>query len=177
MCTPVGIECYKGLKNVTSKCLKGCEGIFVVQKKRKKWEKETFENLLTNYEFYKRGFHDRIIYPLPLNRKCLFCYYPKIFNQFILEYNQIKTNLHPVRIYFETSTFEAYKKDSKLTFVNKISTIGGIIGFWNGFCILSFVEIIHYATLAMIRCFGYQDNDNHLEDSDSVSSNFLKTFC
>ena len=92
-----------------------------------------------------------------------------------LEYNQ-KTNLHPVRINFETSTYDKCRKDSKLTFVNKVSTFGGIMGFWNGFCILCFVEIIHYVTLAMIRCFGCQDNDNHLEDSDSVSSNILKTF-
>ena len=89
----------------------------------------------------------------------------------ILEYNEIKANLHPVRVYFETPTFEKYKIDSKLTFVNKISTIGGIMGFWNGFCIVCFVEILYYITLAIIRSFGYQDNDHHLEASDLVSGN------
>ena len=71
MCTPVGIECYRDLNIVKSKCLKECEGIFAVQNKREKWGNESFEHLLTNYEFYKRGFHDKIIYPLPLNGKCL----------------------------------------------------------------------------------------------------------
>ena len=88
-----------------------------------------------------------------------------------LEYNQ-KSNLHLVRIYFESSTFDKYRKDSKLTFVNKISTIGGIMGFWNGFCLMCFVEIIYYLTLGMIRCFGYQDDDHHLEEA-SVSGNSL----
>ena len=94
----------------------------------------------------------------------------------ILEYNEIKTKLHPVRIYFETSTFDKCKRDSKLTFVNKISTIGGIMGFWNGFCILCSLEIVHYITLAIIRCFGCQDNDDHQEASDLVSVNCLNTF-
>ena len=88
-----------------------------------------------------------------------------------LEYNQ-KTNLHPVRIYYETSIFDRCKKDSKLTFINKISIFGGIMGFWNGFCIMCFVEIMYYVTLAIMKCFGIKENDHHQETSDSVSNNF-----
>ena len=90
-----------------------------------------------------------------------------------LEYYQ-KTTLHPVRIYFETLTFDKYKVDSKLTFVSKISTIGGIMGFWNGFCLMCFVEIVYFVALAIIKCFGYQDDDDdqHQEVPDSVSGDF-----
>ena len=81
-----------------------------------------------------------------------------------------------MRIYFETTKFEKYKKDSKSTFINKISTIGGIMGFWNGFCLMCFVEIIYFITLMIIKCLGYQDDDHHQEDSDSVSGNLNLCF-
>ena len=83
-----------------------------------------------------------------------------------LEYYQ-KTTLHPVRIYFETPTLEKYKKDSKSTFVSKISTIGGIMGFWNGFCLMCYAEIVYFVALAIIKCFGYQDDDQEVPDSVS----------
>ena len=50
------------------------------------------------------------------------------------------------------------------------------MGFWNGFCILSSLEILYYITLAIISCFGFQDNDHHQEALDSVSVNCLHTF-
>ena len=92
-----------------------------------------------------------------------------------LEYYQ-NTTLHPVRIYFETSTFIKYKKDSKLTFINKISTIGGIMGFWNGFCLMCFVEILYFIILMIIQCFDYQDDDHHQEAPDSVSGDLKYVF-
>ena len=50
------------------------------------------------------------------------------------------------------------------------------MGFWNGFCLMCFVEIIYFITLMIIKCLGYQDDDHHQEDSDSVSGNLNLCF-
>ena len=67
LCTPVGIDCYRNLTNMKSNCLKGCNGLFAVLRGKYSLENDDFENILSNYESYKRGFHDKIIYPLHLN--------------------------------------------------------------------------------------------------------------
>ena len=64
------MDCYRNLTNMKSNCLKGCNGLFAVQRGENSLENDDFENILTNYESYKRGFHDKIIYPLHLNGEC-----------------------------------------------------------------------------------------------------------
>ena len=69
LCTLAGIDCYRDLSNEKSKCLRGCEGLFSVLRKKEKLENAIFESLLTRYEAYKRGFQDMIVYPLSLKGK------------------------------------------------------------------------------------------------------------
>ena len=55
-------------------------------------------------------------------------------------------NLKFVRIYFDTPTFERITKDRAAKFVDMLSAIGGTMGLFTGFSIISGVEIIYYAT-------------------------------
>ena len=54
------------------------------------------------------------------------------------------TNLHWIRIYFATPTFDLITKDEKANFGDKLSAIGGKMGLLTGFSIISGVEIIYF---------------------------------
>ena len=49
-----------------------------------------------------------------------------------------------VRIYFDTATFDLIEKDMKNTMETQISVIGGTMGLFTGFSILSAVEILYF---------------------------------
>ena len=49
-----------------------------------------------------------------------------------------------VRIYFGGSTFEVTTKDQAAKFVDMISAIGGTLGLFTGFSIMSAVEIVYF---------------------------------
>ena len=52
--------------------------------------------------------------------------------------------LEMVNIYFETATFDLIVKDTKNTVETQISVIGGTMGLFTGFSILSAVEILYF---------------------------------
>ena len=54
-------------------------------------------------------------------------------------------NLKYVRIYFGAETFNRVKKDRAVKFVDEISAIGGTMGLFTGFSIMSAVEIVYFA--------------------------------
>ena len=56
----------------------------------------------------------------------------------------MKSNLHWVRIYFASPTFERIMKQETANFVTKLSTIGGTMGLLTGFSIISGVEIVYF---------------------------------
>ena len=49
-----------------------------------------------------------------------------------------------VQIYFKTTLFDEVKQDKKATFETQISVLGGTLGLFSGFSILSSVEIVYY---------------------------------
>ena len=51
-----------------------------------------------------------------------------------------------VRIYFDSPTFDRITKDKAFKIVEMLSAIGGTMGLFTGFSIISAVEIIYYAT-------------------------------
>ena len=53
--------------------------------------------------------------------------------------------LHLVRIYFGDQTFDRITKDVKATLEDKISNIGGILGLFTGFNIVSILELVYFA--------------------------------
>ena len=50
-----------------------------------------------------------------------------------------------VRIYFDTPTLNIITKDRAAKFVDYVSAIGGTMGLFTGFSIISGVEIIYFA--------------------------------
>ena len=58
--------------------------------------------------------------------------------------------LHPVRIYYDTSIFEKITYDVKATLSEKISEIGGVLGLYNGFSVITLVEILYFLFQAFL---------------------------
>ena len=58
--------------------------------------------------------------------------------------------LHPVRIYFDTSIFDHITYDVKATLSEKISEIGGVLGLYNGFSVITLVEILYFLFRAFL---------------------------
>ena len=52
--------------------------------------------------------------------------------------------LRYVRIYFDASTFDLITKDRASKFVDMISAIGGTLGLFTGFSIISAFEIVYF---------------------------------
>ena len=54
-------------------------------------------------------------------------------------------NLKYMRIYFGAESFNRDTKDRAVKFVDEISAIGGTMGLFTGFSIMSAVEIVYFA--------------------------------
>ena len=53
--------------------------------------------------------------------------------------------LELVQIFFDTTSFDEIERDEKTNFETQISTIGGTMGLFTGFSIISGIEIIYFA--------------------------------
>ena len=60
-------------------------------------------------------------------------------------------NLRYVRIYFDATTFDKIQKDRSAKFVDMISAIGGTLGLFTGFSIISAVEIVYFGMNLIIK--------------------------
>ena len=60
-------------------------------------------------------------------------------------------DLRYVRIYFDGSTFDIITKDRAAKFVDMISAIGGTLGLFTGFSIMSAVEIIYFGIKILLE--------------------------
>ena len=49
-----------------------------------------------------------------------------------------------VQIYFDTALFDKISQDKKATFETHISVLGGTLGLFSGFSVLSAIEIVYY---------------------------------
>ena len=49
-----------------------------------------------------------------------------------------------IQIYFDTATYDEIERDVKVTINSQLGLIGGTMGLFTGFSILSAVEIIYY---------------------------------
>ena len=65
-------------------------------------------------------------------------------NDLILVQDNGHSGLILVQIYFDTALFDEISQDKKATFETQISVLGGTLGLFSGFSILSAVEIVYY---------------------------------
>ena len=56
-----------------------------------------------------------------------------------------------VRIYFDTPTFDRITKDSAAKPVEMLSAIGGTMGLFTGFSIISAVEILYFLFKCLVN--------------------------
>ena len=56
----------------------------------------------------------------------------------------LNLNLRYVRIYFDATTFDKIYKDSAAKGVDILSAIGGTMGLFTGFSIISAIEILYF---------------------------------
>ena len=67
--------------------------------------------------------------------------------------NEVEQRLEIVEIYFKAPTFDEVVKDARTNFVTKISMLGGTLGLFTGFSILSGIEIIYFSILLVVRMY------------------------
>ena len=59
--------------------------------------------------------------------------------------------LELVQIFFDTASFDEIERDEKTNFETQISTIGGTMGLFTGFSIISGIELIFFAAKFFLR--------------------------
>ena len=60
-------------------------------------------------------------------------------------------SLRYVRIYFDATTFDKIQKDRSAKFVDMNSAIGGTLGLFTGFSIISAVEIVYFGMNLIVK--------------------------
>ena len=66
----------------------------------------------------------------------------------------MNVNLRYVRIYFDATTFDKIYKDSAAKGVDMLSAIGGTMGLFTGFSIISGIEILYFAVKMILNTKG-----------------------
>ena len=66
----------------------------------------------------------------------------------------MNVKLRYVRIYFDATTFDKIYKDSAAKGVDMLSAIGGTMGLFTGFSIISGIEILYFAVKMILNPKG-----------------------
>ena len=66
-------------------------------------------------------------------------------------YNAYEKDIAMVTFFFETTTVFEFSRGLRMTFVQYISQIGGLLGLCLGFSFISAVEIAYFYTLRLAR--------------------------
>ena len=87
-------------------------------------------------------------------------------------YPERRVPYHPlqfVKIYLDTATYDEIEKDEKVSLEASLSLIGGTMGLFTGFSILSGVEIIYYLAKFFISLRLYKaDYQERSENNVSI---------
>ena len=88
----------------------------------------------------------------------------------------VHSYLRCVKIIFKSPLFERITKDRASKFVDIVSSIGGTLGLFTGFCIISIMEITYIMIKSIIRPLRqrFRMDDEHHESLSSVNY-FLET--
>ena len=83
------------------------------------------------YDIYKQSYADNLVFNLAAsNSTSTVPYQP----------------FQAVKIYFDSSTYDEMEKDVSVTLENQLGVIGGTLGLFTGFSILSGIEILFFTT-------------------------------
>ena len=94
----------------------------------------------------------------------------------------IVANLRLVRIYFDTATFDDIEQDKKIKVEAQLSLIGGTMGLFSGFSIISGIEIIFFVAKFLFKSlinfmdkYRNQDDNNDNEVGNNDATNLPNT--
>ena len=134
-CLPEGRDCYKRPISTNSSCLVNCDGIYAdiqfvkSSSGEKRREKKALQILIEAYNAYKEAQVKNLVLEDNLR--------PRVGR---VPYKPLQV----VQIYFSTATYDKIGKDASVTFEDMISAIGGTMGLFAGFSILSAVEVLYF---------------------------------
>ena len=60
------------------------------------------------------------------------------------DYEAFDTKLQFVRIFFDTPTLDRIRKDTRMKIADCISAVGGTMGLFTGFSVISAIEILYF---------------------------------
>ena len=135
-CSPKGRNCFAELEKIT--CRVDCEGLHadVDFDNSTKIENEednlVLENLIQAYNAFKGKYVESLVLDNPYKSNW---------------YKTERKGYHPlqvVQIYFSTATYDKIENDVSVTLGDQVSAIGGTMGLFAGFSILSAVEVIYF---------------------------------
>ena len=66
-------------------------------------------------------------------------------------YDAYEKDIAIVNFIFETDTVFEYRRDERMTFVQYISQMGGLLGLWLGFSFISAIEMIYWCTMRLAQ--------------------------
>ena len=67
------------------------------------------------------------------------------------KYDAYEKDIAMVTFFFETSTVFEYTREERMTLIQYISQMGGLLGLCIGFSLISGVEIIYWLTIRLFR--------------------------
>ena len=134
-CLPEGRDCYKRPISTNSSCLVNCDGIYAdiqfvkSSSGEKRREKKALQILIEAYNAYKEAQVKNLVLKDNLR--------PRVER---VPYKPLQV----VQIYFSTATYDKIVNDVSVTLGDQISAIGGTMGLFAGFSILSAVEVLYF---------------------------------
>ena len=73
---------------------------------------------------------------------------------------ELTMKLRSVKIYFGATTFDQITKDRAAKFVDMISAIGGTLGLFTGFSLISAVEIVYFGIKLLYKALKSRCNND-----------------
>ena len=121
---------------------------------RDNWkDQDKFAMMREEYNKFKNHFGENMVFDTSAG---FTTNYSKILEQsssypyFIISASMKRTDLYVVQIYFDTATFDQIESDVQITIESSVGLVGGTMGLFTGFSILSGVETIYF--MAKLVC-------------------------
>ena len=76
---------------------------------------------------------------------------PNAFSKLVHKYNAYDEDIATVEIFFDTPSILYYNSQHRLTWINFLSSIGGILGLCIGISIVTFVEIFWMVSQLVVK--------------------------
>ena len=65
-----------------------------------------------------------------------------------------------IKLFFDTSVFDKISKDERANFESRLSVVGGTMGLFSGFSLISGMEIVYYICKVCMGAFRKKRNKN-----------------